>query len=246
MPGCNHWFKNWSGLTQHKHSHLCLNHFRGSWSYSEQDHSLNSIPPVAKHVLDYDDGPHDFNHSTTLDQELDGMITKFIGPGNKVYCNYHAGLNAQRCDSQGHFLPDDALLLLCILGLLDDWAPYHNQLEFELAKFLFKHAEMPANQINMLLEIWAASLLELGGNPLFANHTDLYHVIDSMSVGAVKWENFKITYKCKWDVQDEPDEQDEVIKLGSQDGQDGQDGQDEPEAPWMFDIYDVWYLLAEE
>ncbi|KAI5980390.1 hypothetical protein F5J12DRAFT_901698 [Pisolithus orientalis] len=59
-----------------------------------------------------------------------------------------------------------------------------------------------------------------------------------MSVGTVKWENFKITYKHKWDVQDEPDEQDKVIELGSQDGQDGQGGQDEPEAPWMFDIYD--------
>ncbi|KIN97816.1 hypothetical protein M404DRAFT_39480, partial [Pisolithus tinctorius Marx 270] len=100
---------------------------------------------------------------------------------------------------------------LHIQGSPDDWAPYHNRLEFELAEFLFKHAEMPANQIDTLLEIWAASLLELGGNPLFANHTDLYRVIDSMSVGAVKWENFKITYKRKRD------------------------------APWMFDIYDVWY-----
>ncbi|KAI6011092.1 hypothetical protein EDC04DRAFT_2871132 [Pisolithus marmoratus] len=43
---------------------------------------------------------------------------------------------------------------------------------------------------------------------------DLYHVIDSMSVGAVRWENFKIAYK---------------------------DGQDEPDAPWMFDVCDVWY-----
>ncbi|KAI6144676.1 hypothetical protein BKA82DRAFT_4330895 [Pisolithus tinctorius] len=107
----------------------------------------------------------------------------------------------QRCDSQGHFLPDDAPLPLCIQGLPDDWAPYHNRLEFELAKFLFKCAEMPANQIDTLLEIWATLLLELGGNPLFANHTDLYCVIDSMSVGTVKWENFKITYKHKWDDQ---------------------------------------------
>ncbi|KAI6010848.1 hypothetical protein F5J12DRAFT_904943 [Pisolithus orientalis] len=97
---------------------------------------------------------------------------------------------------------------------------------------------MLANQINTLLEIWAASLLELGSNPLFTNHMDLYYVIDSMSVGAVKWENFKITYKCKWDRQDELDEQDKVIELGGPGGQDGQDGQDEPEAPWMFDIYD--------
>ncbi|KAI6024539.1 hypothetical protein EDC04DRAFT_2869370 [Pisolithus marmoratus] len=79
---------------------------------------------------------------------------------------------------------------------------------------------MPASQINTLLKIWAASLIELGGNPLFANHTDLYHVIDSTSVGAVKWENFKITYKCKCQDGQNTDEQDELIKLAGLGGQD--------------------------
>ncbi|KAI6008314.1 hypothetical protein F5J12DRAFT_905371 [Pisolithus orientalis] len=134
------------------------------------------------------------------------MIINFVGPGDKVYCNYH-----------GHFLTDDAPLLLHVQGLPDDWALYCSQIEFELAKFLFKHAEMLANQINTLLEIWATSLLKLGGNPLFTNHMDLYHVIDSMSVGTVKWENFKITYKHKRDGQDELDEQDKVIELGGPD-----------------------------
>ncbi|KAI6045356.1 hypothetical protein EDC04DRAFT_2865429 [Pisolithus marmoratus] len=90
----------------------------------------------------------------------------------------------------------------------------------------------------MLLEIWATSLIKLGSNPLFANHMDLYHVIDSMSVGAVKWENFKITYKCKCQDGQNADEQDELIELA---GLGGQDGQDEPDAPWMFNVYDVWY-----
>ncbi|KAI6037783.1 hypothetical protein EDC04DRAFT_2868601 [Pisolithus marmoratus] len=99
----------------------------------------------------------------------------------------------------GHFLPDGAPLPSCV--------------QFELAEFLFKHAEMLASQINMLLKIWATSLIKLGGNPLFANHMDLYCVIDSMSVGAVKWENFKITYKCKCQDRQNTDEQDELIKL---------------------------------
>ncbi|KAI5988134.1 hypothetical protein EDC04DRAFT_2993249 [Pisolithus marmoratus] len=166
------------------------------------------------------------------------MIAEFVGPGHKIYCDYHRGLNAQKCDSQGHFLPDGALPLSCVQVSPDDWSPYCNQREFELAKFLFKHAEMPASQINTLLEIWATSLIELGGNPLFANHTDLYHVIDSMSVGTVKWENFKIAYKCKCQDGQNTDEQDELIDLA---GLGGQDGQDEPNAPWMFDVYDVWY-----
>ncbi|KAI5992849.1 hypothetical protein EDC04DRAFT_2872713 [Pisolithus marmoratus] len=152
------------------------------------------------------------------------MIAEFIGPGHKIYCDYHRGLNTQKCDSQGHFLPDGAPPPSCV--------------QFELAKFLFKHAEMPASQIDTLLKIWATSLIELGSNPLFANHTDLYRVIDSMSVGAVKWENFKITYKCKRQDGQNADEQDELIKLA---GLGGQDGQDEPNAPWMFDVYDVWY-----
>ncbi|KAI6009051.1 hypothetical protein EDC04DRAFT_2581766, partial [Pisolithus marmoratus] len=145
---------------------------------------------------------------------------------------------AQKCDSQGCFLPDGALPPSCMQVLPDDWSPYCNWLEFELAKFLFKHVEMPASQIDTLLKIWATSLIELGGNPLFSNHTDLYHVIDSMSVGAVKWENFKITYKCKCKDGQNMDEQDELIKLA---GLGGQDGQDEPDAPWMFDVYDIWY-----
>ena len=94
---------------------------------------------------------------------------------------------------------------------------------------------MPANQIDTLLEIWSTLLLKLGSKPLFTDHMDLYHVIDSMSVGEVKWENFKIAYKCKQNGQDG---EDEVIELaqGSQDGEGDQDG---PEAPWMSNVYDV-------
>ena len=97
VPGCNRWFKNWSGLTQHKRSHPHLNHSRGSPSYFEQDQGSNVIPPVAEHVAggDLHDGSHDLNHGATLDQELDGMTAEFAGPSNKVYRNYHAGLNGK-------------------------------------------------------------------------------------------------------------------------------------------------------
>ncbi|KAI6008589.1 hypothetical protein EDC04DRAFT_2871475 [Pisolithus marmoratus] len=245
IPGCNHWFKNQLGLTQHKRNHQHLNHCsRVSPDYFKQGHGSNIIPPVppiAKHVAGkdiHDEGPYDCNYSTTPNQEFDGITTEFVGPDNKVYHNYHAGLNTRRCDSLGHFLPDDAPLpLLPVQRSPDDWAPFCSQLEFELAEFLFQHAEMPANQINTLLEIWAVSILELGSSPPFTNHMDLYHVIDSMSVGEVKWEIFKITHKCKQDGQEG---QDNVIEL-VQGHEDGQDDQEKPEAPWMSDVYDVWY-----
>ena len=97
VPGCNHWFKNRSGLTQHKRSHPHLNHSRGSPSYFEQNQGSNVIPPVAEHVAggDLHDGSHDLNHGATPDQELDGMTAEFAGPSNKVYRNYHVGLNGK-------------------------------------------------------------------------------------------------------------------------------------------------------
>ncbi|KAI6021265.1 hypothetical protein EDC04DRAFT_2869822 [Pisolithus marmoratus] len=66
---------------------------------------------------------------------------------------------------------------------------------------------MLAKKINTLQDFWTASLLPLGGTPLFANHKDLYHMIDCMSVGTVQWENFKIQHKHN--VQHAPDEQNE-------------------------------------
>ncbi|KIO01104.1 hypothetical protein M404DRAFT_29062 [Pisolithus tinctorius Marx 270] len=74
---------------------------------------------------------------------------------------------------------------------------------------------MPAKKIDTLLEIWAASLLPLGRELLFANHMDLYHVIDSTSVGKVKWESFTVQYHSN--------------------------EQDNDTDPWMLNDYDVWY-----
>jgi len=122
---------------------------------------------------------------------------------------------ARKCDALGHFLPDDAPPPPRSPKLPDDWSLYCNRLEFELANFLFTHTEMPVKKIDALLEIWAASMLELGGEPLFSNHTDLYRIIDSTSVGDVKWENFTVRYNSE--------------------------DQGNNAAPWMSDTYDVWY-----
>jgi len=129
---------------------------------------------------------------------------------------------AQKCDAHGHFLPDGAPPPPRAMRPPNDWSPYRNRIEFEFANFIFTHAEMPAKKIDALLEIWAASLIELGGEPPFANHTDLYNVIDSTSVGDVKWDNFTVHYK-----------------KGQQN--DAAGSADNDAAPWMYDTYDVWY-----
>ncbi|KAI5998886.1 hypothetical protein EDC04DRAFT_2872130 [Pisolithus marmoratus] len=75
----------------------------------------------------------------------------------------------------------------------DDWFPYSSQLGFELADFLYTWNQMPADHINTLLDLWAASLVEAGGQPqpLFMCHKDLY--------SDVKWQNFSIKYSQNLD-----------------------------------------------
>ncbi|KAI5994968.1 hypothetical protein EDC04DRAFT_2613068 [Pisolithus marmoratus] len=145
-------------------------------SVEHEDCVTDMMSPLPNHASDGYQG-----------EDHKALSVKFIGPGSKVYCNYHPGLNACKCDDHGQFLPDDAALPSCVEKVPNDWTSYHNQLEFKPADFLFTHAEMSAKKINMLLEIWATLLLELGGQLLFMNHMDLYGVIDSTCVGNVRF-----------------------------------------------------------
>ena len=88
-------------------------------------------------------------------------------------------------------------------------------MEFELADLLFRHLEIPAKKIDAILDLWAATVLELGGQPPFTNHKDLYCVIDSTCVGNVEWKSFNVAFN------------------GEQ--------QDGDSVPWMSDNYEVWY-----
>ncbi|KAI6146976.1 hypothetical protein EDD17DRAFT_1767457 [Pisolithus thermaeus] len=217
-PGCNRWFRNLSGLTQHKRTyHPSFSRYPEGFrnnpgllgSVEHEDHVADRSSPLPDHASD------GYQGEDLLDREREAMSAKFIGPGSKVYRNYHPGLNARKCDDRGQFLPDDAPPPPRAEKVPNDWNPYRNRLEFELADFLFTHAEMSAKKIDMLLEIWAALLLESGGQPLFMNHADLYGVIDSTRVGNVRWENFTIQYA-------------------------GEERNNDP-APWMSDVYDVWF-----
>ncbi|KAI6015152.1 hypothetical protein F5J12DRAFT_904460 [Pisolithus orientalis] len=106
-------------------------------------------------------------------------------------------MRSNGCDAKGNFLLDDGPLPPCMQKSLDNWTPYRNWLEFKLTNFLFTHAKMSAKKLDMLLEIWAASLLALGGDPLFNNHAELYHVINRTCVGKVSWEDFTIWYTAE-------------------------------------------------
>ncbi|KIK72963.1 hypothetical protein PAXRUDRAFT_21387 [Paxillus rubicundulus Ve08.2h10] len=109
--------------------------------------------------------------------------TTFFGARVKFYQNYHTLLTSQPHDMNGKFLADGTPPRLLHEKSSDNWGSYWNRLEFKLANFVYTRNQMPATQINVLLDIWAASLLE-----------DLYKTINNTTLGNVQWDNFSIQY----------------------------------------------------
>ncbi|KIK12593.1 hypothetical protein PISMIDRAFT_120620, partial [Pisolithus microcarpus 441] len=102
----------------------------------------------------------------------------------------------------------------------NDWSPYCSHLEFELADFIYMHNQISVVNLNILLELWAAStasicsLVEAGGYPIFGSYKEMYQMINNTCIGNIKWESFTVRYTG--DVVADP-------------------------APWMNDEYDVWF-----
>lgn len=115
----------------------------------------------------------------------------------------------------GIFLPPGAQPPTFDDAASDDWTPFHNHIEFETAEFLYTRNQMPATQINILLDLWASTLLKHNDKPPFANHQDLYEVIDSSPFGHVKWQSFVVEYNGERPENNSP--------------------------PWMNEKYDVWF-----
>ncbi|KAG1844111.1 hypothetical protein C8R48DRAFT_750903 [Suillus tomentosus] len=143
---------------------------------------------------------------------------EFVGPRDLLYRNYHTGLDGRPCDIDGVFLPPGAPPPPPENVVTDDWTPFRNRLEFETAEFLYTQNQMPAGQIDRLLDIWASTLTNHNDKPPFADHRDLYNVIDSSPFGDVKWQSFTIAY----------------------------DGERLENKPWMDDTYEVWFRNPRE
>lgn len=96
---------------------------------------------------------------------------------------------------------------------MDNWTPFNDCSEFELADLLYTHVQMSGGNINKLLDIFAAYLCKYDGWPPYSSCAELYSVIDSLQVSAIGWESFGVRYSGE--RTDHP-------------------------ALWMNDVYDVW------
>ncbi|KAF7366229.1 C2H2-type domain-containing protein [Mycena venus] len=101
--------------------------------------------------------------------------------------NYHPFLNARPCDKDGVFLPDGAPPSPRTTSATDDWAPYDDKVQFELADFLFRKVQMSSKNIDQLLEMWALSMMKHDDLGPFHDYKDIYETIDATTVGDAPW-----------------------------------------------------------
>jgi len=143
--------------------------------------------------------------------KLDGKVDFFSGYAPTL--RLHVG---QICDEGGNNIPLDTPPPPRGSDKgPDDWTPYNNRLQFEVADFLFRQNQMSAGHINFLLGLWAASLATHDDESPFSKARHLYNTIDLTPLGDVTWESFALLYNGRRPVQNIPS--------------------------WMQAEYDVWF-----
>jgi hypothetical protein len=120
------------------------------------------------------------------------------------------------CDDEGYDLPPNAPPPPPEPKDPNDYFPFANEEEFQLADFMFSRVQMSAGNTSLLMDLWAAyqEAKNTSADPPFNSAKDLSDVIDSIPLGDIPWEGFKVKY----------------------------DGDVPDNAPsWMNKHYEVWY-----
>ncbi|KAG2082072.1 hypothetical protein BD769DRAFT_1633463 [Suillus cothurnatus] len=90
-----------------------------------------------------------------------------------------------------------SLLVMMIshqVTLVSHLTPYQNHIKFKTTEFLYMHNQMSAGNINILLDLWAATLLKHNIKPPFADCRDLYKTIDSTLSFKVQYTGEKLAH----------------------------------------------------
>ena len=71
---------------------------------------------------------------------------------------------------------------------------FDTRVQFELADFAFRDAQLSAGKVNTLMDLWAAAALENGGQPPFADKDQLHAAIDAIPLGSAPWKACTVKY----------------------------------------------------
>ncbi|KAI0702724.1 hypothetical protein C8Q76DRAFT_771687 [Earliella scabrosa] len=102
----------------------------------------------------------------------------------------HERLTGDPCNAAGQPLPPNTPPTAPPRPRTNDYGPYENRAQFEIADFLFRKVQMSGNDIDGLMQLWSAYSQQ---SP-FADRDDLYTSIDSVPHGDIPWKAFVVTY----------------------------------------------------
>ena len=114
----------------------------------------------------------------------------------------------------GHDLPPGAKPTLQNVPDKRNWYPFGSRIKFETAEFLFTENQMLQSQVDKLMQLWSASVLQHDDWAPFADHKDLHWVIDAIPHGDIPLKSIQVQFSG-----DIPN----------------------PSPHWMTKSYDIWF-----
>lgn len=75
------------------------------------------------------------------------------------------------------------------------WDPFDSRVAFDFANYHFVEIQSSASNIDKALDMWAASVLEYGGDTPWKTAQELYSTIDSIRHGDAPWKVYSIRYQ---------------------------------------------------
>ncbi|TFK23429.1 hypothetical protein FA15DRAFT_656761 [Coprinopsis marcescibilis] len=184
FPQCCHIFESESGRTKHarsKHPNLdghCL-----------AAHQQTSTPPCIPRLEQHDsleEHCDDFEDFGGLGDDNRGAPQTFIKR------HLHPWLTGQQYDENGNPIlegkappprPQKE----------NQWAPFEDDLQFEIADFLYRQEEMSQANVNHLLYLWGRTLMKHGATMgPYDNYQHIFSTIDSIEHGDAPWECLKV------------------------------------------------------
>ncbi|KAH9988442.1 hypothetical protein BJV74DRAFT_885330 [Russula compacta] len=108
----------------------------------------------------------------------------------------HPLLNAIPCDKNGvHLPPYTPPEPPEENPPANSWTPFESRTEFDFAYYHFVEVQSSAANIDKALDMWAATVMEFGGDAPWTNSDDLYKTIDAIQHGDAPWKMYHVQYR---------------------------------------------------
>ena len=75
------------------------------------------------------------------------------------------------------------------------WSLFNSRIEFNFAHYHFVEVQSSAEKIDQALDMWAATVMEFGGDSPWENAAELYATINAIQHGDSPWRVYHICYQ---------------------------------------------------